>query len=201
MGGGCSGTVTLLAAALISGCASNSSSRNVVHGHPQATRRSARLSATSGAGRERTPSMLAFARCMRAHGVPNFPDPKPLVQPPTRQIAQPAPSGGFTANPNSPGYLTASQDCRSLAVAQRVSASQSQQVTAGQLRFAVCLRAHGVPNFPDPTDNAEDGENGSIGGLNQVSPAFRTAEKNCSKFLSPPPGLPSGRPSAQSSAG
>lgn len=127
---------------------------------------------------------------MRAHGVPNFPDPKPPSQLPTTRSAQPAPSGGFTANPNSPAYQTASNDCRSLADATPVSAVQQNQVTSGELKFAVCIRANGVPNFPDPTSTGEIGNDGAISGVNPNSPAYRTAEKNCTELAPPPPGPP-----------
>ena len=144
--------------------------------------------------------MLAFAKCMRAHGVPNFPDPKPPGQIPSTRTIQPASSGGFTANPNSPAYQTASTDCRSLADASPVTATQGNQVMATQLRFAVCMREHGVPSFPDPTSTGEIGNNGAISGVNQNSPAFQTAEKTCSQFLSLPP-LPGGGPSRASGGG
>jgi hypothetical protein len=133
---------------------------------------------------------LRFARCMRAHGVPNFPDPKPPSQRPATGGAQPAPSGGFTANPNSPAYRFASNDCRSLADATPVSAVQQSQATSAQLRFAVCMRADGVPNYPDPTSTGEIGNDGAISGVNPNSPAYRTAEKHCSKLVPPPPGPP-----------
>ena len=137
--------------------------------------------------------MLAFAKCMRAHGVPNFPDPRPPGQIPATRTIQPARSGGFTANPSSPAYRAASTDCRSLADASPVTAAAGNQVMATQLKFAVCMRAHGVPNFPDPTSTGEIGDNGEIAGVNQSSPAFEAAERACSHLLvlgQPPGGGP-----------
>jgi hypothetical protein len=51
---------------------------------------------------------LALARCLRSHGVPNFPDPNPT----TGDITLPP---GLTKT--SPQLLTAAQACRSLAIA------------------------------------------------------------------------------------
>lgn len=48
------------------------------------------------------------------------------------------------------------------------------------LRFAECMRSHGVANFPDP------GSTGSIqigSGINPQSPAFRSAQDTCEKLL------------------
>jgi hypothetical protein len=178
-----------VAAALIAGCGGSSSGGSV-------TRMNSTTTAKSGTESSTQPRLLAFAKCMRTHGVPDYPDPKPLGQIPTTQAAQPAPSGGFTANPNSPAYQAASNDCKSLAIATKVSASQSSHVMGAQLKFAVCVRTHGVPNYPDPTNTGEIGNNGAINGVNQSSPAFQGAEEKCSKVLSRPPGLLPGGPSA-----
>lgn len=180
-------------AALIAGCGGGSSGGAIAR---ISTSRTVPRTANSGVKPPTRPSLLAFAKCMRAHGVANFPDPKPPGKPPTAPTAptaQPAPSGGFTANPNSPGYQSASNDCRSLAVATRVGQTQQGHVIANELRLAVCMRTHGVPSYPDPTSTGEIGNNGAISGANQNSPAFQSAENACSKLLPPPP-LPSGGP-------
>lgn len=182
-----------MAAVLVTGCGGGSSGRTSTRINTSAvtapTTAAASRTATPDTKARTRPSLLAFAKCMRAHGVPNFPDPKPRVDvPPTRTI-QPAPSGGFTANPNSPAYQTASNDCRTLADATPVTRAVARQVIAAQLKYAVCMRGNGVPNYPDPTGNGELGNDGAINGVNQSSPAFQAAEKACSSFLSPPPGL------------
>jgi hypothetical protein len=85
---------------------------------------------------------LTFANCMRVHGVPSFPDPK-------------AGGGGFDLgpgiNPQSPAFKPARLACARLAPAGAggVQATQSQFLAA--VRFAKCMRAHGFPDFPDPT--------------------------------------------------
>jgi hypothetical protein len=50
------------------------------------------------------------------------------------------------------------------------------------LRFADCMRSHGVPNFPDPS--AGGGIQISAGsGVNPQSPAFQSAQNACSKLM------------------
>jgi hypothetical protein len=188
-------TSTAMAAALLAACGGSSSSGTVAHINTSTTARSS--SKSKGATNPTTkPSLLALAKCMRAHGVPSFPDPKALSQIPTTQIPQKAPSGRFTAKPNSPAYQTASHHCKSLALARPVTQTVQGHVTAAQLKFAVCMRAHGLPNFPDPTNNGEIGNNGAISGVNPSSPPSHGAEEKCSKLRSLPPGLPGAGPSA-----
>lgn len=50
------------------------------------------------------------------------------------------------------------------------------------IRFADCMRSHGVPNFPDP------GSGGGIqitsgSGINPKAPAFQTAQNACAKLI------------------
>jgi len=87
--------------------------------------------------------LLAFARCMRSHGVPSFPDPS---------------GSGFDkatlsrlAGGNSQ-YQTANQTCGHLLPnGGRRTAAEVQQEWSGMLNYARCMRSHGVPNWPDPT--------------------------------------------------
>jgi hypothetical protein len=61
------------------------------------------------------------------------------------------------------------------------SASQQAQQTARGLKFARCMRSHGVPNFPDPKVVSRSGgsERVYLPGVNPQSPAFQTAAKAC----------------------
>jgi hypothetical protein len=83
-----------------------------------------------------------WAACIRAHGVPNFPDPN---------------SDGSVnltgININSPQFLAAHQDCQSLVVASP-PAVVKQQVKQ-ELAVAQCMRKHGVPDFPDPNSQGK----------------------------------------------
>lgn len=111
-----------------------------------------------------------FATCMRSHGVPDYPDP------------QFTSSGGVQispgqSNPNSPAFKSAQSDCR------RLLPNGGQPVGIGgahakaqEVKFADCMRAQGVPNFPDPS---HDGAFDLPAGLNPQSPRFGQAMKAC----------------------
>jgi hypothetical protein len=63
------------------------------------------------------------------------------------------------------------------------------------LRFAHCMRSHGVSSFPDPSPNGA-AFNLNIGGVNSSSPAFIAAQSACEPLLPvkrPPSGPPSPR--------
>jgi hypothetical protein len=86
---------------------------------------------------------LGFANCMRAHGVPNFPDPT-------------AGGGGVNLhgtgiNPQSPAFKSAHRACAKFAPGGSgpVRATESQFLAA--VKLAKCMRAHRYPDFPDPT--------------------------------------------------
>ena len=57
------------------------------------------------------------------------------------------------------------------------------------LKYAQCIRAHGAPNFPDPTAHA-----GLVipNDINPQSPAFRSAQQACQKLTQPPAGQGAG---------
>ena len=103
---------------------------------------SARSSSTAGSGSYS--QAVTFANCMRSHEVPYVPDPSAdgHFPPgyPKPQVRQ------------SPAYQAAMKACRRLAPSgfgQPTHLSASQRQAA--LRFAHCMRTHGVPQFPDPT--------------------------------------------------
>jgi hypothetical protein len=52
------------------------------------------------------------------------------------------------------------------------SAAGTSSGDALALQWASCMRAHGVPNFPDPGSPA----NGPDSGINEQAPAFQSAE-------------------------
>ncbi len=97
---------------------------------------------TTGLGNES--QGLKLADCMRANGVPTFPDPS-------------GGGGGLDLagtgiGPQSPAFKSARRACARLAPGGApggVKATESQFLAA--LRFAKCMRAHGFSSFPDPT--------------------------------------------------
>jgi hypothetical protein len=125
---------------------------------------------------------LKFASCMRSHGVPNFPDPGSnggggmLVQS----------TNGYTkvngVSVNGPAFQSAMQACHSYLPngghPRTLSAARRNQMLA----FSRCMRAHGLPNFPDPTFHGSHAggiqfQSGS--GIDPNSPAFKHAQAAC----------------------
>src|SRR5262249_59183256 len=95
--------------------------------------------AAATGGPTRAQPALASARGMRAHGVPDFPDPNS--------------NGQFNVDPHSASNqeTAANHVCNHLLnVGSQMSKSQQQQALGQLVRYARCMRAHGVPNFPDP---------------------------------------------------
>ena len=90
---------------------------------------------------------LAYSRCMRSHGVPNFPDPKQVAGGGI-QVSGSAPG----INPQSPLFVSAQQACRHLLPdgGQPTQAGQ-QRALARMLHSSQCMRAHGISGFPDPS--------------------------------------------------
>jgi hypothetical protein len=159
--------LSLLAAA----CGGGSSSANV-----------AQIGTTS-ANHSRAHDPQAYSACMRSHGVPNFPDPGG-----TGQIRlDPRKLAGSGIDVDSPRFKRAARACRKLQP-KRASATARQPTAAQQqamLRFARCMRSHGVPNFPDPQPGGALDLAQKVAAPN--SPQFKAAERTCRDFV---PGAP-----------
>lgn len=116
-------------------------------GRNQGGATSAGVSANSG---------VRFAACIRAHGVPDFPDPGGSLPPGLKHV---------------PVFQTAMKACLKLeppgtSTGKHFNASQRATALA-QVR---CIRDHGTPNFPDPTFPASGGELfPAIAGFNPAS--------------------------------
>ncbi|MGH2876455.1 MAG: hypothetical protein ACRDLV_09405, partial [Solirubrobacteraceae bacterium] len=89
-------------------------------------------------------SDIKFARCMRANGVPSFPDSGGAVQ--SSQNGQTMSINGVSVN--SPAFESAQQKCQHYISAPSSPAEQAkfrQEI----LKVARCMRAHGIKAFPD----------------------------------------------------
>jgi hypothetical protein len=87
---------------------------------------------------------------MRANGVTNFPDPQP--------------GGGFEFQSpgitSSPAFRTAQEKCGKLMPGGgplSPGPAPSAQTMSQLRRIAVCMREHGVPQFPDPRTSVPHG--------------------------------------------
>jgi hypothetical protein len=131
--------ISLLAA----GCGGGSSSNGVA----------SIPSSTNASARNAQQAMVAFAGCMRSHGVQNFPDP-PTSSAGGRSFKDAVSRIGA----RNPRFPTAQSACNHL-LPNGGSSSRSDQQTrtqlADELSFARCMRHRGVTSFPDP--NAQEG--------------------------------------------
>ena len=129
-------------------------------------------SGPAGAGQGRLAQALAFSRCIRSHGVPNFPDPDS--------------AGGFPMNrsqqsSDSHAFLSAKAACNHLYpnMGKGQGADPAQQAAQQRhaLLFAACMRRHGIQNFPDDWS-------GNVGqlistGIDPHSPQLNAALTKC----------------------
>ncbi len=168
-----------LCACAAAGCGGGSADPQVAS--VATTAAAATQSATTGKGAKATASTQTFSACMRAHGVPKFPD---------------ANSGGGIAidassgiNPDSPQFKAAEKACEKLAPngGKAPSAAEQAKSHEQELKFSACMRSHGVPKFPDPVFS--DGGRrtqlriDSRSGIDPNSPIFQAAQKACQKLM------------------
>ena len=105
-------------------------------------------STSSSAAAAQQNGMLAFSRCMRSHGVPNFPDPNSSGALPKSQVDQLAAS--------SPQFPPAHRACEHLLPnGGQPTQAQVQQAWNDMRNFTRCMRSHGVPNWPDPAATSQ----------------------------------------------
>jgi hypothetical protein len=125
--------------------------------------------AGSGSGQTPYQQALAYARCMHSHGDPGFPDPN---------------SQGLFPHPAGPRYEPASRACGHLLPSRPLTAAQKRGHVRQALKFSACMRAHGVPSFPDPVI-VQGGT--AVGlepprGIDRNSPQFQAAVRACREF-------------------
>lgn len=108
---------------------------------------------------------LAFAQCVRAHGVPNMPDPQ---------------NGRFllpSSLENNPNWQSALQACGSLMGPGGVGGNGSNN--SAILSYARCMQTHGEPQFPDPESNGAIDMPKSI---DPNSPTYQKAAQECQPY-------------------
>jgi len=131
-------------------------------------------------------AMIAYAKCMRSNGVPNFPDPT---------------AGGLFRvgagmDRSSPAFEAVQAKCHKLTPGGGIGSGPppSAQTLAHYLKVARCMRQHGVYDFPDPRTSVPSNPFGSGAGvisdiegvilifpstINQQSPVFTRATAAC----------------------
>ncbi len=137
---------------------------------------------------------LAFASCMRSHGVPNFPDPKSNGSGGMAIERTPGSTKVNGVSVNGPAFESAMTACRSKLPNGGHPKPPSEAQKQKMLAFSQCMRSHGITNFPDPTF-----QNGRAGlmisassGIDPNSPAFKQAQQACGSIMGKPQGAPVG---------
>ncbi len=137
---------------------------------------------------------IAFSRCMRSHGVANYPDPTSSGELPKVGLQQ--------LGVSSSQFQSAQAACRSFYPTG--GSLQQQEVQCGRnddcspalvqqwmnadRKLARCMRSHGIPNFPDPTGGGRSGPYFPISKVGisdgaSHAPEFMTKLSECGRLL------------------
>jgi hypothetical protein len=157
-------------------CGGGAPSAAVAHGGTTTTE----VPAAGGGARSSGGALVEYARCMRSHGVASFPDSASFgssagIRAAKGQIAQVSASEA-----SSPTFQAAQRACSQYAPTQRPAPHVSAQELQKLLAVSRCMRAHGVPNFPDPNPNT--GDFAVPAGLSKTSPIVLAAVRACSSL-------------------
>jgi hypothetical protein len=122
---------------------------------------------------------LALARCFRAHGLPDYPDPHS--------------DGSFPSTAPNDIPPSAARACGNLiGAAKQEQTAKNQQDYPKELQVARCIRAHGYPTFPDPLPPGSQSQaSGAPPGIDLNSPQFKAVQSSCNQRYfgtSTPPG-------------
>jgi hypothetical protein len=145
-----------------------------------------------------SPSAVAYSQCMRSHGVPDFPDPPSSGEVPKGSAQefgvsssryQAAQTACQNLYPNSGGSI---QECEMTGDCPQAVVQQALNVMR---KYARCMRAHGVPNWPDPTTDSEgrpffDVSNAGITHQYTHSSLFESKDRECERLVGGSAGVP-----------
>jgi hypothetical protein len=173
---------------LVTGCGGNSPTGGVAslgsHASKTSTTSSTAAGSSGGSGSSASPDSqaVAYSACVRAHGVPNFPDPKVSTNGNEVKVA-------IGINPSissNPHFKSAQQACSKLLPGGGPGSEGNHQISPQEqsqyLKAAACIRSHGIPNFPDPTFSG-GGVHLAHQGLNESSPVFKAAVHACESLI------------------
>jgi hypothetical protein len=142
---------------------------------------------TSSSGTDADNAFIAYAHCMRDHGV-DFPDP----------VHIPGHAGlslQFGSSSDSPEFKSANDACEHFLQAvidmkrNAVAASMTPEKLQALIAYSRCMRDHQIPLLdPDPTDGHISF--GDVPGLSEPSsgrrdPLFTRADSSCRSLLPP----------------
>jgi hypothetical protein len=159
-------TTAILAAVMIAGCRGGSTT-------PGASGRAA----ASGGDR----GMVAFAHCMRAHGI-NVPDP--AHRPGHAGLSIELPEQGPATTD---AYKACGQFLQPVIELKQRAAAQTITMTMrlGLVRYAQCMRSHAIPMLdPNALGQLNLGNvPGISSGFGRYTPQFHSADQDCRRLL------------------
>jgi len=171
---------------LAAACGGGPSSPGVASAGRTTTTTTGPSTAQNGSSASLENGALAYVACMRTHGEPNMPEL--TVNGSGVHISASAGSG---FDPNTPQYTAANKACAHL-LPKKGGVSGGNTITAADqadyLKAAACMRAHGVPNFPDPTFENNSVEFSNTTPIDTNAPQYKSALATCQKLI--PAGLP-----------
>src|SRR5215211_1199209 len=122
------------------GCGSDAASESATAGSTGTASRAAGTDSDAGKKLTAHDKAVKFAECMRANGVPHFPDPDPKGE------------INFGVDVSKEVFTKAVDACKDLKPPGALSAKRTPKQQSASLRFAQCVRDHGVKDFPDPVN-------------------------------------------------
>jgi hypothetical protein len=128
-----------LIALIGAGCGSNAAS-DTGTASGAGTAVSTDTASAASTGGDKQAKAVKFAECIRAHGVPHFPDPN----------AKGEYVFGIDVSPTV--WRKAVDACKALEPPGALSGKRSPKQQSDALRFAACVRRNGVKDFPDPVN-------------------------------------------------
>jgi hypothetical protein len=170
------GLAVLVAGAVIGLAAcSGSSSPHVASLGKNSSDGSPRTTTTTAPAGSPTQLLDKWASCMRSHGDPGQIDPTVNAS----KVIQITLGAGY----NGEGLRGESGACGTFLSAAQTALGggtpPGSSSDATGLKFARCMRANGVPDYPDPTGANQVGH--STSGLDMNSPTFQAAATLCTK--------------------
>lgn len=138
-----------------------------------------------------TALLVRWASCMRAHGDPGQADPTIDANKVIHVTWNDAIPGGIDGtNKGGQGNAGPGRYCRTYideAETDLQGGQRQQQPSQVQLvKFSQCMRANGVPDFPDPSNGGLSFNRAGGGDLNPSNPVFRNASTLCAKKIGVP---------------
>jgi hypothetical protein len=133
-------------------------------------------------------AMLAFARCMREHGI-DMPDPDTSGGG-SGVVTFSAGAPGDKLDPDTNTFTEANDACKHLmadAGPQNMSPQQAKEMQDQALAFSRCMREHGV-NMPDPSFDGDGHVMMTIddsSGIDPSDPKFEAAQQACGSAFGP----------------